>query len=406
MPAAAGNETVSYKDARHLLLDAQGLCLNHNKKVTPSLLMKLIDQLGYVQIDTINVLERAHHLTLFSRLPAYDRKVLQQLLEKRRTVFEHWTHDASIIPSKWFCYWKLRFLRYEKKIRGNNWWKQRMGDKPDLAIKHVLKRIKAEGPLMARDFENVAKGQSGSWWQWKPSKAALEFLWHTGKLLVNKRKYFHKEYDLPHRVLPDAVICKPKPNAREHLDWACREAIVRMVIATPTEIAAFFNAVKPDIVKTWCQSALKRGEIIEVEVEAADGTKPIKSFAPPDWKKRLTKAKPIPDGIRLLNPFDPVLRDRKRAKRLFNFDYRFEAFVPAAKRIYGYYVLTILEGDKLIGRIDPKLHRDRGELEIKGLWWEPKIKATKARQAELTNAVQSLATFVGAKNIAWPKQNH
>lgn len=280
-----------------------------------------------------------------------------------------------------------------------------MGDTPDRTIKHVLKRIEEEGPLMARDFENEKKGKSGSWWQWKPAKAALEFLWHTGRLFVTSRSHFHKAYDLPHRVLPDDVISKPKPNAKEHLDWACREAFERMVIATPTELAAFFNAVKSNKVKTWCQSALKRGEIIEVEVEAADGTKPIKAFAPPDWRKRLAKAKPIPDGIRLLNPFDPVLRDRKRAKRLFNFDYRFEAFVPAAKRIYGYYVLVILEGDKLIGRIDPKLHRDRGELEIKGLWWEPKIKATKARRTELEKAVQSLATFVNAKNITWPKQN-
>lgn len=368
--------------------------------------MKLIYQMGYIQIDTINVLERAHHLTLYSRLPAYDRNVLQKLLEERRSLFEHWTHDASMIPSEWFCYWKHRFPRYEKNIRGNNWWKQCMGAKPDLTIKNVLKRIEKEGPLMARDFENVAKGKSGSWWQWKPSKAALEYLWHIGKLLVNKRKHFHKEYDLPHRVLPGDVINTRKPSHKEHIDWACREALKRMVIATPIEIAAFFNAVKSDKVKIWCQRELKRGEIIEVEVEAADGSEPTKVFAQPDWKKRLKKAKPIPDGIRLLNPFDPVLRDRKRAKRLFNFDYRFEAFVPAAKRIYGYYVLAILEGDKLIGRIDPKLHRDRSELEIKGLWWETKVKATKARRKELIIAVQSLATFVNAKNITWPKQNH
>jgi len=406
LPTAAGNETVSCKDARHLLLDAQGLCLNHNKKVTTNLLMKLIDQLGYVQIDSINVLERAHHLTLFSRLPSYDHNVLEQLLEKRRTVFEHWTHDASIIPSEWFCYWKLRFTRYDKSLRGNTWWNKRMGDKPNLTIKRVLKRIEEEGPLMARDFENVAKGQSGTWWQWKPQKAALEFLWHTGRLLVNSRKHFHKQYDLAHRVLPDEVINKPKPTVKEHLDWACQAALDRLVFATPVEIAAYFNAVKSDKVKAWCQTALKRGDITEVIVQASDGSEPTKAYASLDWKKRLTRAKPIPDGTRLLNPFDPVLRDRKRAKRLFNFDYRFEAFVPAAKRIYGYYVLAILEGDKLVGRIDPKLHRDRGVLEIKGVWWEPKIKASKARRTKLKKAVESLATFVSAKNIAWPKQNY
>ena len=365
--------------------------------------MKQIDQLGYVQIDSINVLERAHHLTLFARLPGYDRKVLTQLLEKRRSAFEHWTHDASIIPSRWFRYWRLRFPRAAKRIRSNAWWNERLGNEPTRAINYVLKRIEREGPLMAKDFEHDRRGESGTWWDWKPAKAALEFLWRTGKLAVTARRNFHKVYDLTDRVLPAEVLAQPIPSKDEYIEWACRTALDRLAFATPGEIAAFFRAVSPPDAKTWCVNALKRGHISEVVVESVDGSKPRRAYAVVDWEKRLAKSKPPPDEIRLLCPFDPVLRDRKRAKRLFDFDYTFEGFVPPAKRIYGYYVLAILQGDGLIGRLDPKLHRDRKQLEIKGVWWEPKVKVTKARRKELQNAVELLAQFVGVSEIRGPK---
>ncbi|MEE8156164.1 MAG: crosslink repair DNA glycosylase YcaQ family protein [Phycisphaerales bacterium] len=365
--------------------------------------MKLIDHMGYVQIDSIYVLERAHHLTLFTRLPGYDHKALTQLLEKRRSAFEHWTHDASIIPSRWFCHWRLRFPRAEKRIRSSVWWKQRMGKRPNQIINHVLKRIECDGPLMAKDFEQPNKRAADPWWQWKPAKMALEFLWHTGKLAVTARRNFHKVYDLTERVLPAEVLAEPTPDKNEHIDWACRTALDRLVFATPGEIAAFLRAISPADAKKWCENALTKGHINEVVVESADGSKPRAAHTVVDWEKRLSKSKPPPDGIRLLCPFDPVLRDRKRAKRLFDFAYTFEGFVPAAKRVYGYYVLAALEGDRLIGRLDPKLHRDREQLEIKGLWWEPKVKVTKARRKELENAVESLAQFVGVREIRWPK---
>ncbi|MCZ6543169.1 MAG: winged helix DNA-binding domain-containing protein [Planctomycetota bacterium] len=365
--------------------------------------MKRIDQLGYVQIDSINVLERAHHLTLITRLPGSDRKVLTQLLQKRRSAFEHWTHDASIIPSRWFRYWRLRFPRAAKRIRSNAWWNERMGKKPNQAINYVLKRIEREGSLMAKDFEHDRRREAGTWWEWKPAKAALEFLWHTGRLAVTARRNFHKVYDLTDRVLPAHVLAESIPDKHEHINWACRTALDRLAFATPGEIAAFFRAVSPADAKHWCGSTLKKGHINEVVVESVDGSKPRGAYAVVDWEERLAKSKPPPDEIRLLGPFDPVLRNRKRAKRLFDFDYTFEGFVPSAKRIYGYYVLAILQGDRLIGRLDPKLHRDQKQLEIKGVWWEPKVKVTKARRKELKDAVESLAQFVGASEIRWPE---
>ena len=222
-------------------------------------------------------------------------------------------------------------------------------------------------------------------------------------LAVTARRNFHKVYDLTDRVLPAEILAQPIPPKNEHIEWACRTALDRLAFATSGEIAAFLRAISPADAKKWCVNALKKGQINEVVVESNDGSKPRSAFAVVDWEKRLSNSKPPPDGIRLLCPFDPVLRDRKRAKRLFDFDYTFEGFVPAAKRVYGYYVLAILQGDRLIGRLDPKLHRDREQLEIKGLWWEPKVKVTKARRKELQSAVESLAQFVGVCDIRWPK---
>ncbi len=204
--------------------------------------------------------------------------------------------------------------------------------------------------------------------------------------------------------MPAEVLAQPIPSKDEYIEWACRTALDRLAFATPGEIAAFFRAVSPPDAKKWCVTMLKKGHISEVVVESVDGSKPRGAYAVVDWEKRLGKSKPPSEGIRLLCPFDPVLRDRKRAKRLFDFDYTFEGFVPPAKRIYGYYVLAILQGDRLIGRLDPKLHRDREQLEIKGVWWEPKVKVTKARRKELQGAVESVAQFVGVSDIRWPKQ--
>jgi uncharacterized protein YcaQ len=172
------------------------------------------------------------------------------------------------------------------------------------------------------------------------------------------------------------------------------------VIATPAEIAAFWHAIDLAQARQWCARATQRGEIVEVTIEPADGSKPRSSFAPANVDELLTRLPEEFDaGVRVLSPFDPVLRDRKRTKRLFNFDYTFEAFTPAPKRQYGYYVMPLLEGDRLIGRMDSKFHRDRSELEIKGVWMERGVKATKARQRSIAAALHRVAEFIGAQSI-------
>ncbi len=179
---------------------------------------RLIERLGFVQLDTINVVERAHQHILFTRLDEYRPAHLTRLLERDRKLFEHWTHDASVIPIDWFRYWRLRFRRYrERGLGANPWWARRMGGEPERVIEHVRRRIEREGALMSKDFEHrwskeapssadtgksVASSEpseSGAWWGWKPQKAALEYLWRVGELSVAGRINFHKVYDLTER---------------------------------------------------------------------------------------------------------------------------------------------------------------------------------------------------------------
>jgi uncharacterized protein YcaQ len=382
--------------ARRLLLGAQGLLDDPRRKATADALHELVERMGFVQIDSINVVERAHHLILAARFQGYQPRLLERLLERQRRLFEHWTHDASAIPSSWYPYWKIRFERYRHRVQAHPWWRERIGAEPQKVIDHVRERILREGPLMTRDFEGERTGGEQGWWGWKPQKTALEYLWRTGELAIAGRSSFHKVYDLAERVLP-AGHAAPRPSDAEHLDWAGRTALERLGVASPDEIAGFWAAISLAEARAWCEQAAARGEIVPVQVEAADGGRPRASWALPDWEARAAALPPAPPRIRLLAPFDPILRDRKRTLRLFDFDYRFEAFVPGQHRKHGYYVLPILEGERLIGRLDPKVHREKGLLEVKGLWWEPKIKETKGRRAALEAELDRLAKRVGAE---------
>lgn len=388
---------LSAQASRRLLLGAQGLLEDPTRRAIRPDLTRLIQRLGFVQVDTINVVGRAHDLTLFSRLQGYRPEQLKVLLEQDHALFEGWTHDASIIPSPWYPHWKPRFRKDKPRIENHAWWQNLLGPETERICAHVLERITAEGALGSADFDHPEK--RGPWWGWKPQKAALDYLWRIGQLAIAGRVNFHKRYDLPERVLPDVQVL-PEPLPEVHLEWACATAMERLLVFTPRELAGFWNAVEPAEAKQWCQRAATEGRIMPVRVEAADGSEPQVAFAVADWPRRLAELPEAPPGIRLLCPFDPVLRDRARALRRFGFDYRFEAFTPEPKRIYGYYVMPLLEDERLIGRIDPKLHRDRGLLEVRGIWWEPGIKPTKARMKRLREALEVLAAFLGARAVS------
>ena len=387
---------LSAAEARRLFLGAQGLLEDPARRATITTLQTLVERLGFVQVDTINVVARAHDLTLFSRLDGYRPEQLRRLVEEKQTLFEHWTHDASLIPTAWFPHWQPRFDRDRARLQAHAWWQHHFrGTDGAQVVAAVKARIEAEGPLKSSDFEHSEK--RGPWWGWKPQKAALDFLWRSGELMVPRREGFQKVYDLTERVLPNSHAL-PCPAPEVQLEWACATAAERLQLFTPKELADFWGAVEAPAARGWCAAAARSGCIVPVQVEDATGAWQA-AFALADWEARLARLPEPPEGLRLLCPFDPVLRDRSRALRRFGFDYRFEAFVPEAKRQYGYFVLPLLEGDRLVGRLDPKLHRDQGLLEIRGLWWEAGIKLTKPRRQALEAALERLAAFTGADRI-------
>ncbi len=242
--------SLSLAQARRLLLAGQALL-----GPPPDGLEALVRQLGYVQLDSINVLERAHHLILGCRSAAYDRAQFDALLDRRR-LFEHWTHDACAIPLEWYPHWKLRFPKSRARILANPWWRERIGERAEELLAQVLERIRQEGPLRSADFEHERSGEAG-WWGWKPQKAALELLWHVGELAVAGRTHFHKTYDLAERVFPEAHA-RPAPDPEAHLEWACATALERLGVATPKEMAAYWDAVEPREAARWCASAADR----------------------------------------------------------------------------------------------------------------------------------------------------
>ena len=402
MKQTPSSVTLSAAQAAELFLGAQGLLEDPGRPATKAALSKLIHGLGFVQLDTINVLARAHDLTLFSRLHGYKRTHLAALAEADRVLFEHWTHDASLVPVAWYAHWKPRFRRDAKRLKGSAWWAYHLGADGERVVNHVRARIRQEGALRSADFMHEKK--RGEWWGWTPQKAALEYLWRCGELAVARRVHFHKVYDLVERVLPEPSA-RPDPDPHTHVEWLCTSAAERLAVFAPRELAAFWNAlgdVDAAGAARWCASASKEGRIVPAAVHGADGSAPRQAWVLADWGARVTSLARLSDGLegmRFLSPFDPVVRDRARCLRRFGFDYRFEAYVPVPKRVFGYYVLPILQGPRFVGRLDLKLHRDRALLEVKGLWWEPGIKATPARKRKLRDALERLAAFVGAVDV-------
>jgi uncharacterized protein YcaQ len=384
--------------ARRLFLALQGLT-GPLPRASVEGVYSTCKQLGFVQVDSINVVERAHHLILGARLRDYRPSLLTPLLEKDRRLFEHWTHDASVIPTRWFPHWHHRFARYRVRMHRKGWWKERLGARPERVLARVRERLRDEGPLRAQAFVNPDRSRvkEVGWWGWSREKSALEYLWLTGEVAISGRVNFHKLYDLAERVLPE-VTALPPSSEEDHLDWACTEALQRLGVASADELAAYFAAVGINEARAWAERASREGRVATVALEPEDGKRARVAYALPDWQKRAEELTSFDRRIRLLCPFDPILRDRKRTLRLFTFDFRFEAFVPAAQRRHGYYTMAILEGENLIGRFDPKLDRKSGTLEIRGLCWEPRVRESARRTSAFETAVDRLARALGAEH--------
>lgn len=391
-PAA---ERIPTDVARRLLLAGAGLLEPTAGRATSQRVLRVIEALGFVQIDTISVVERAHHHILLSRLDTYRPALLTSILESRRDAFEHWTHDASIVPRRWLCWWVARFAR--ERARGlarGTWWRERMGPDAPAVVESVRSALRERGPLRAGDLADGPRtAGSSAWWGWTPQKAALEYLWRSGEALVTRRTRFEKVYDLAERVLPELPAIEQPPEST-HLDWACRTALDRLGVATPGELSAFMRAIAPAEARRWCDTAVRAGTVVPALVRPVADGPDRRAFAYADWRQRADAPAEAPKSARMLSPFDPLIRDRARLERLFGFEYRFEAFVPAPRRVHGYYVLPVLAGDRFIARVDAKLDRREKCLNILGIWWEGRASAERRRLVR--DAVGRYATQVGA----------
>lgn len=362
--------------ARRLFLQRHALADAPSGPATGDALLGLITRLGFVQLDSVNTLARAHDLILWSRRTAYKPQSLRRLNDRARGTFEHWTHDAAKIPTAFFPYWRLKFTHDRDRLRQK--WTKWHGPSFRDELDGVMVHIRDHGPACSADMAGTQAEKATGWWDWHPSKAALEYLWRSGDLAVTRREGFRKIYDLTERVIPPEAL-NSWVSEGQTVDWACRAALDRLGFATPGELARFWDLITPSEARVWADTARAEGRVQEVEITMADGS-PRRSLMRPDDLERLKDLPEPPSRLRLLSPFDPALRDRARAERLFDFHYRIEIFVPAPKRRYGYYVFPLLEGDRLVGRVDVSADRQAGALKVRALWPEPRIRWGRGRQ--------------------------
>lgn len=385
------------KTARRLFLHKHALGEPPEGAAHGTDLSELIQRLGFVQLDSINTVARAHDLILFSRRPRYRRANLGALIASDRALFEHWTHDAAVIPMGFYPAWALKRRRDAETLRRRyrDWQRHEF----EAEFDRVLTMIRESGPVCSNDLGPDTPRKSGGWWNWHPGKTALEYLWRTGTLEICHRSGFRKFYDLSERVVPEGVRLAAWTE-EETIDWLMRGALERLGFATSGELAAFWDIVTVQEARAWCAAAFDRGEIVPVEVAGADGTlRAHVAFA--DIADAAERAPDPPRRLRVLSPFDPALRDRNRAERLFGFQYRIEVFVPEAKRRYGYYVFPLLEGDRLAGRIDMKADRKAGVLNVTGLWPEAGVAFGAGRLARLEAELTRIARLAEVAEVAF-----
>ena len=382
---------------RGQLLDSQSKRLTGKRGIA-----HIVAQLGYIQIDTIAVIQRTHHHTLWTRQADYHPDMLHTLQAKDRNVFEYWGHALAYLPMQDYRYFLSRMENFQNS---QSRWITEMRGKAAPVMPAVLKRIREEGPLGAKDFEAPPSKKSGSWWDWKPAKLALELMFWNGELMVTERRNFQKVYDLTERVLPSNIETNV-PDSTELSQFFVRRALSAYGVAHERELFAFMqpNAIwdsrflatsKKAIVKALAD-LVEAGEVTPVRITEL-GQTPYYALA--DTLKKAARRKPIVPAVSLLSPFDNLIIQRDRTQRLFGFDYRLECYTPAAKRKYGYFVLPILWGDQLIGRLDPKADRKNKTLMIHSLVFELEFVDFEALLPAFVKTLQEFAHFNGCETV-------
>jgi uncharacterized protein YcaQ len=344
--------------------------------------IELLEQLGAIQLDSVNVVARSQELVPFARLGAYSVTGLSGAIYEQRRGFEYWGHMASWLPIADFRYFLPRMERMRRSSRG--WW-SRIRTEHAALYPLVLERVRNEGPIGAAVFEDPRE-RRGTWWDWKPAKLVLEDLLDRGELMCAARTSgFARLYDLPERVLPPGLD-RSDPGAREAARYLLLRAAVSLGVATAAELADYYR-LRPEEWRPALAELREEGSLVELEV---DGW-PKPTLAPAD---RLAGPLDLPDHRpTLLSPFDNLIWERRRLERLFDFHYRVEIYVPAAQRRFGYYVMPLLAHGALGGRVDVKFDRQANVLRAHAVWLEG------AQLDEAHSALDDLARQLGAGSV-------
>jgi uncharacterized protein YcaQ len=399
---------IPLRAVRALFLQRQHLTRPRAATLSASRLLRFVEDAGGLQLDSINVLDRAHYLALWARFGPYDRARLDRLVYRRRLLFEYWAHAACLVPTSTLPWWRRAMLDYTTRHTGWSRWLRRNAR----VVGRVKAAIAANGPMGNADFERRRAAGRRGWWDWNPVQHALHVLWMTGALTIESRRHFHKRYDLLERAIPGAAAVEAV-SREAFARWHLERSLHAMGAATEADLRSYltFPRFALGARRAALRALIAEGVVTEMAVEGSAArwfalARDLPALA------RAARATAPSRGTTLLAPFDSLLWYRDRVARLFGFDYRIEVYTPGDKRVHGYYTLPILHDGHLVGRVDAKTHREERRLEVRHVHFEPwasagspaPVSGQTLAHADLLagvgEALSSLGTFVGAEAVA------
>ncbi len=383
-------ETYSAAQARRMALAAQGFTRARPAAVAPRHVHRVMDRLGVLQIDSVNVFARSHYMPLFSRLGAYDPALLDRMFHTRTTHYiEYLAHEATFVPVDDWPLWRFRMDDYRRRWEKPDSW----ATANRRTLDWIRDELAARGPLRPVDLRDDAPRERGSWWDWDDAKLALEHLWRTGDVAISGRRGFERIYALAEQVIPAALRERVVPR-QDAIRELIRRAARSSGIATASDLADYYRIRDRPSITAALADLVDTGEIVPAHVRGWErGGRPLAA-----WRHRDAV---VPRSVRtaaLLTPFDPVVWFRDRALRAFDLDYRIEIYVPAHKRRYGYYSLPVLVGDRIAARIDLRADRASSTLQVQSAWWEPQGHRDDAESIAIE--IVRAATWQGLEHVS------
>jgi uncharacterized protein len=386
VPTPSGSATLSKAQARRVALAAQGFRDPRHTVPTMRTFNRTLARTGVLQIDSVNVLQRAHYMPLFSRMGPYDVELLRRAAERPpRRIVEYWAHVAAFMPVELWPHMRHRMRDYER--RGHEWTAIR--HKPEL-VDSLLKEVEERGPSTPRDLDDGLPRAKLHWgWNWSDTKKVLEYLFASGRLAVaGRNQHFERVYDLPERVIPREHLEAPEPTSEEAALELVRRAAASHGVASAGCLRDYYR-MHHEQVKPAVATLVEEGELLPVRVEG--WPKPVYLHRDAAMPRKVA-------ARALLSPFDPVVWERDRTEHLFDFHYRIEIYVPEPQRVFGYYVLPFLLGDRIVGRVDLKADRRARVLRVLGAYSEPH--APEETAVELAAELSDLAGWLGLERIS------